>query len=69
MSLSSTQIICSAGQNSIGTYQFTVSVLGKGNALMNVNPSVSFQLTTISVNPAMSGTGGKIQTIYFLSYS
>ena len=60
ISLSSTQLVCSAGQNSIGTYQFSVSVFGKGNALMNVNPSVSFQLTTTAVYPAMSGTGGKM---------
>ena len=55
----STQLTCLAGANSIGTYTFTVNVLGSGSALMNSNPSVTFQLTTSSLSPTRSGTGGK----------
>ena len=44
--------------NSIGTYKFLVNILGSGSALMNTDPSITYQLTTTSLSPAISGTGG-----------
>ena len=57
-SSSNTLIVCAAGQNPIGSYNFTVSVSNKGLAIMNSNPTVSFTLTASSLSPATSGTGG-----------
>jgi phosphotransferase system IIA component len=54
----STQLTCSHGLNSIGTYTFTVNVLGSGLAIMDSNPSVTYQLTTTSLSPSSSGVGG-----------
>lgn len=55
---STTQLTCMAGQNPIGTYTFSMSVANKGKAVLNTNPSVNFNLTTYSLTPAVSGTGG-----------
>ena len=57
-SSTSTQLTCAAGENSVGTYNYTVSVLNKGLAIMNVNPIITFQLTALSLSPSSSGTGG-----------
>lgn len=57
-SSTSTFIVCSAGENPIGTYYFKISVLNKGYAQMNVNSSVSFNLEATSISPTSSGTGG-----------
>ena len=59
LTATSLEITCAAGENSVGTYKFTVSVLNKGFAVMNMNPSISFQLTSSAISPSSSGTGGK----------
>ena len=53
-----TQLTCTAGQNPIGTYTFSLSVVNKGQAVMNTNHSVSFNLTAYSLSPKISGTSG-----------
>ena len=53
-----TQLTCSAGQNPFGTYYFTLNVVNRGLAILNVNPSVTFQLTATSISPTSSSTGG-----------
>lgn len=53
-----TQLTCSAGQNSIGTYSFTVNVLSKGFATMNSATTAQFQLTATAVAPGTGSTGG-----------
>jgi len=62
----STQLTCSNGLNSIGTYSFTVNVLGSGLAVMNSNPSVTYQLTTTSLSPSSSGVGGRLNLNIFI---
>ena len=57
-SATSIELICAAGSNSIGTYTFSVNVLGKGLATISSNPSVTFQLTASTLYPTSSGTGG-----------
>lgn len=57
-SATTTQLICSAGLNPVGTYSFTVNVLGKGLATMNSNTQASFALTTTSLSPSSGSTGG-----------
>lgn len=57
-SATTTELICAAGENPVGTYYFTISVLNKGLAQMSVNPTASFSLTASSLSPTSSGTGG-----------
>ena len=55
-----THLTCAAGINSIGTYNFTVNVLGKGLAVMNAQADVTFHLNASSMNPVRSSTGGGV---------
>lgn len=57
-SATSTQLVCAAGLNPVGTYSFTVNVLGKGLATMNSNTQATFSLTTVAVSPVSGSTGG-----------
>ena len=64
VSSTSSLIVCAAGQNPIGTFNFTISVSNTGLAVMNANPTVSFTLTASSLSPTSSGTGGTYAYIY-----
>ena len=57
-SATATQITCVAGQNPIGTYNLTLSVLGKGLAIINNPQTLSFQLTASSMSPLIGTIGG-----------
>ena len=57
-SATATQITCAAGQNPIGTYNLTLSVLGKGSAIINNPQTLSFQLTASSMSPLIGTIGG-----------
>jgi len=52
------QLNCTPGPNPAGTYQFSVNVIYKGLAIMNVNTSLSFNLTASQIYPNYAGTGG-----------
>ena len=51
-------ILCAAGENSVGTYKFIVSVIGKGLARMNSKTTATFQLKATEFTPALGSTGG-----------
>ena len=65
-SATNTNIICSAGPNTIGSYQFTVNVLSKGYAILNSNPTVTFTLTATSFTPTSTGTGGNNSKFFWI---
>lgn len=57
-SATATNIICAAGENPVGTYGFTVKVLGKGLAIMNSATTVTFALTATTTYPVSGPAGG-----------
>lgn len=61
LTASNSEIKCIPGENPIGTYGLTLSVVNKGFASLASNFVVSFTLTASSLNPSSSGTGGNYE--------
>jgi hypothetical protein len=60
-SATATQLICSAGLNPVGVYEFVVYVKDKGIAKINSTViSLNFTLSVSSMTPTISGTGGGV---------
>lgn len=64
-----TQLTCSPGRNVFGIYNFTVNVVGKGLAILEVNPAVTIELTVSSISPLSSGTGGEYRNYFNLWFN
>lgn len=56
-------LTCVPGDGPLGTYNFTVNVIGKGLATLSNEAqltSFDFTLQATAISPSVSGTGGKI---------